>query len=89
MRCSRVLCFLVTFSAHAEHSRRSLAELLMHLQGAGAIFSVGRQHRCGSFCEGLGITLALTAIAPTDLTVVYASTLGAQPQPDRKLRALA
>ena len=42
------------------------------------------------FCEGLGLTLALTAIAnTTDLTVVYASTLGAQPQPDHKLRALA
>ena len=66
-----------------------LVVVLAHLQHVGAIFSIGRHHHRGSFCEGLGLTFALTAIATTDLTVVYASTLGAQPQPDRKLRALA
>ena len=63
-----------------------LVVVLAHLQHVGAIFSAGRHHHCGSFCEGLGLTLALTAIATTDLTVVYASTLGAQPPPDRILR---
>ena len=81
--------FLDAFFAHAECSRRNLVKLLVHFPVVGAIFSVGRHHHCGSFCEGLGLTLALTAIAPTDLTAVYASTLGAQPHPGLKLRVLA
>jgi hypothetical protein len=66
------------------------AELLMlvHLllQGAAVIFRVGRHHHHGPFCEGRGLTHALTDTAPTDLTVAYASPLGAQPQFDRILR---
>eukprot|EP00964_Phaeocystis_antarctica_P100620 scaffold66216_cov41-Phaeocystis_antarctica.AAC.1 len=60
--------------------------LLVYLQGAAAIFRVGRHHHRGSFCEGRGLTHALTDTAPTDLTVATHSLLGAQPQSDRILR---
>jgi len=62
--------------------------MLVHLQGAAVIFRVGRHHHRGPFCEGRGLTHALTDTAPTDLTVAYASPLGAQPQSDRILRVL-
>ena len=60
--------------------------MLVHLQGAAVIFRVGRHHHHGSFCEGRGLTHALTDTAPTDLTVATHSPLGAQPQSDRFLR---
>ena len=44
------------------------------------------QHHHEPFCEGRGLTHALTDIAPTDLTVATHSPLGAQPQSDRILR---
>eukprot|EP00964_Phaeocystis_antarctica_P038781 scaffold22177_cov72-Phaeocystis_antarctica.AAC.1 len=56
------------------------------LQGAAAIFRVHRHHHRGPFCEGRGLTHALTDTAPTDLTVATHSPLGAQPQSDRILR---
>jgi len=56
--------------------------MLLNLQGAAAIFRVGRHHNRGLFCEGRGLTHALTDTAPTDLTVAYASPLGAQPKSD-------
>jgi hypothetical protein len=62
--------------------------MLKNLQGAVAIFRVGRHHHRGPFCEGRGLTHALTDTDPTDLTLVYASPLGAQPQSDRILRVL-
>ena len=43
-------------------------------------------HHRGPFCEGQGLTHALTDTAPTDLTVATHSPLGAQPQSDRILR---
>ena len=62
--------------------------MLVHLQGAPVIFRVGRHHHHGPFCEGRGLTHALTDTAPTDLTVATHSPLGAQPQSDRILRLL-
>ena len=62
--------------------------MLVNLQGAAAIFRVGRHHHRGPFCEGQGLIHALTDTAPTDLAVAYASPLGAQPQSDRILRVL-
>ena len=50
-----------------------------------AAFGDGYHHR-GPFCEGRGLTHALTDTAPTDLTVATHSPLGAQPQYDRILR---
>ena len=54
--------------------------MLVHLQGAAAIFRVGRHHHRGPFCEGRGLTHALTHTdtPPTDLTVATHSPLGAQ-----------
>jgi hypothetical protein len=50
---------------------------------------VGRHNHRGPFCEGRGLTHALTDTAPTDLTVAYASrAVGAQPHSDRILRVL-
>jgi len=62
--------------------------MLVHLQDAAVIFRVGRHHHHGSFCEGQGLTHALTDTPPTDLTVATHSPLGAKPQPDRILRVL-
>jgi hypothetical protein len=62
--------------------------MLVHLQGAPVIFRVGRHHHHGPFCEGRGLTHALTDTAPTDLTVATHSPLGAQPQSDRIFRLL-
>ena len=62
--------------------------MLVNLQGAAVIFRVGRHHHHGSFCEGQGLTHALTDTPPTDLTVATHSPLGAQPQSDRILRVL-
>ena len=64
----------------------NLLVLLVYLQGAAVIFRLGRHHHRGPFCEGRSLTHALTDTAPTDLTVAYASPLGAQPQSDRILR---
>ena len=50
----------------------NLLVLLVYLQGAAVIFRLGRHHHCGPFCEGRGLTHALTDIAPTDLTVAAA-----------------
>ena len=66
----------------------NLLVLLVYLQGAAVIFRLGQHHHRGPFCEGRGLTHALTDTAPTDLTVAYASPLGAQPQSDRILRVL-
>ena len=60
--------------------------MLVNLQGAAVIFRVGRHHHRGPFCEGRGLTHALTDTPPTDLTVATHSPLGAQPQSDRILR---
>jgi len=60
--------------------------MLVNLQGAAVIFRVGRHHHRGPFCEGRGLTHALTDTAPTDLTVATHAPLGAQPQSDRILR---
>ena len=59
--------------------------MLVNLQGAAVIFRLGRHHHRGPFCEGRGLTHALTDTAPTDLTVATHSPLGAQPQSDRIL----
>jgi len=64
----------------------NLLVLLVYLQGAAVIFRLGRHHHRGPFCEGRGLTHALTDTAPTDLTVATHSPLGAQPQSDRILR---
>ena len=64
----------------------NLLVLLVYLQGEASIFRLGSQHRRGPFCEGRGLTHALTDTAPTDLTVATHSPLGAQPQSDRILR---
>merc|ERR1712194_62195 len=64
----------------------NLLVLLVNLQGAAVIFRVGWHHHRGPFCEGRGLTHALTDTAPTDLTVATHSPLGAQPQSDRILR---
>jgi hypothetical protein len=69
-------------------TRTTMVLMLVHLQGAAVIFRVGRHHHRGPFCEGRGLTHALTDTAPTDLTVAYASPLGAQPQSDRILRVM-
>ena len=69
-------------------TRTTMVLMLVHLQGAAAIFRVGRHHHHGSFCEGRGLTHALTDTPPTDLTVATHSPLGAQPQSDRILRVL-
>ena len=66
----------------------NLLVLLVYLQGAAVIFRLGRHHHRGPFCEGQGLTHALTDTAPTDLTVATHSPLGAQPQSDRILRVL-
>ena len=66
----------------------NLLVLLVYLQGAAVIFRLGRHHHRGSFCEGRGLTHALTDTPPTDLTVATHSPLGAQPQSDRILRVL-
>ena len=60
--------------------------MLVNLQGAAVIFRVGRHHHRGPFCEGRGLTHALTDTPPTDLTVATHSPLGAQPRSDRILR---
>ena len=60
--------------------------MLVNLQGAAVTFMVGRHHHHGPFCEGRGLTHALTVTPPTDLTVATHSPLGAQPQSDRILR---
>ena len=64
-------------------TRTTMVLMLVHLQGAAVIFRVGRHHNRGPFCEGRGLTHALTDTAPTDLTVAYASPLGAQLQSNR------
>ena len=64
----------------------NLLVLLVYLQGEASIFRLGSQHRRGPFCEGRGLTHALTDTAPTDLTVATHPPLGAQPQSDRILR---
>ena len=64
----------------------NLLVLLVYLQGAAVIFRLGRHHHRGPFCEGRGLTHALTDTAPTDLTVATHPPLGAQPQSDRILR---
>ena len=45
--------------------------MLVNLQGAAGavIFRVGWHHHRGPFCEGRGLTHALTDTAPTELTV--------------------
>ena len=50
-------------------TRTTMVLMLVHLQGAAVIFRVGRHHHHGPFCEGRGLTHALTDTAPTDLTV--------------------
>ena len=64
--------------------------MLVHLQGAAAIFRVGRHHHRWTiqlpFSEGLGLANALTDTPPTDHTVATHSPLGAQLQSDRILR---
>jgi hypothetical protein len=72
-------------------TRTTMVLMLVHLQGAAVIFRVGVvgtiiMDHC--FCEGRGLTHALTDTAPTDLTVATHSPLGAQPQSDRILRLL-
>ena len=67
-------------------TRTTMVLMLVNLQGAAVIFRVGRHHHRGPFCEGRGLTHALTNTAPTDLTVATHSPLGAQPQSDRILR---
>ena len=67
---------------------RAMVLMLVNLQGAAVIFRVGRHHHHGSFCEGQGLTHALTDTPPTDLTVATHSPLEAQPQSDRILRVL-
>ena len=62
--------------------------MLVNLQGAAIIFRVGRHYHHEPFCEGQGLTHALTDTPPTDLTVATHSPLGAKPQPDRILRVL-
>ena len=47
----------------------NLLVLLVYLQGAAVIFRLGQHHHRGPFCEGRGLTHALTDTAPTDLTV--------------------
>ena len=69
-------------------TRTTMVLMLVHLQGAAVIFRVGRHHHHGPFCEGQGLTHALTDTPPTDLTVATHSPLGAQPQSDRILRVL-
>jgi hypothetical protein len=69
-------------------TRTTMVLMLVHLQGAAVIFRVGRHHHHGPFCEGRGLTHALTDTAPTDLTVATHSPLGAQPQSDRIFRLL-
>ena len=64
----------------------NLLVLLVYLQGAAVIFRLGRHHHRGPFCEGRGLTHALTDTAPTELTVASHSPLGAQAQSDRILR---
>ena len=61
--------------------------LLVHLRGVAAIVMVGRHHHYASSCEGQRHRLALTAAAPTDRSLLGASQRGAQPLPDRTLRA--
>ena len=75
------------FSACAASGRCSLVLLLVHLRGVAAIVMVGRHHHSASSCEGLHHHLALTAAAPTDRSLLGASQRGAQPLPDRTLRA--
>ena len=67
-------------------TRTTMVLMLVNLQGAAVIFRVGRHHHRGPFCEGQGLTHALTDTAPTDLTVATHPPLGAQPQSDRILR---
>ena len=47
----------------------NLLVLLVCLEGVASIFRVGRHHHRGPLCAGRGLTHALTATAPTDLTV--------------------
>ena len=47
----------------------NLLVLLVYLQGEASIFRLGWHHHRGPFCEGRGLTHALTDTAPTDLTV--------------------
>jgi hypothetical protein len=67
-------------------TRTTMVLMLVHLQGAAAIFRVGRHNHHGPLCEGRGLTHALTDTPPTDLTVATHSPLGAQPRSDRILR---
>ena len=87
LKRARDLCSLVCFSAHAASSQRNLVELLVNLRDMAAIVTVGQHHHFASSCEGLHHRLALTAAAPTDRSLLGASQRGAQPLPDRTLRA--
>ena len=87
MRSSTPSWSFVRFSACAASARCNLLVLLVHLLGVAAIVTVGPQHHCASSCEGLHQHLALTAAAPTDRSLLGASQRGAQPLPDRTLRA--
>ena len=44
---------------------------VVKLQGAAAIFRVGRHYHRGPLCEGRGLTHALTDTAPTDLLLTH------------------
>ena len=77
----------VLFGVPAGSGRCSLLLLLVHLRGVAAIVTVGRHHQRALSCEGLGHRLALPPAAPTHHALVDASQQGAQPLPDRTLRA--
>jgi hypothetical protein len=47
-------------------TRTTMVLMLVNLQGAAAIFRVGRHHHRGPFCEGRSLTHALTDTPPTD-----------------------
>ena len=47
-------------------TRTTMLLMLVNLQGAAAIFRVGRHHHRGPFCEGRSLTHALTDTPPTD-----------------------
>ena len=48
-------------------TRTTMVLMLVNLQGAAVIFRVGRHHHRGPFCEGRGLTHALTDTAETPL----------------------
>jgi hypothetical protein len=52
-------------------TRTTMVLMLVNLQGAAVIFRVGRHHHRGPFCEGRGLTHALTDTAPTDLPLTH------------------